>query len=481
MEYKNEMQQGWEFAAAIAGTDYAINVGIEYIDAVKAAIEKLEYGINNHTYRGLGVRQFQGYVAEEWSAQTFNIDAVAAGSKDYARVLNSLEKGSVDVQLDSGGEYSMKSYANGTKSAVEQATFNVDAGEPLYRGQHRWVPMDQLQDAQAEAHRRVLHNRIIRPEIADSYAETKSKLTDVINNDEGIKSTPISRKELDEIALKGKQQDFNAKDADITLNNVISDEYILRQALKAGYTAASITIALQLAPEIYKTIDYLIKHGEINIPQIKKAGKKAFSSGTEGFIRGSVACSLLIKCKKGSLGAAFTNINPTLLGFAVTIIMQTVKDSVMVAAGKMTAQQMGMAFVDCTVAASGYLIGSKLGGAIGQVLGWELPVIGYLLGSLLGTSFAVVYGIGKKKLIGLCIDTGFTCFGLVEQNYELPDNVLKEMGISTIPIPKTPISRANIVTTNVATNTNRIEYETIDITILRRGVIGINKIGYIMG
>jgi hypothetical protein len=38
---------------------------------------------------------------------------------------------------------------------------------------------------------------------------------------------------------------------------------------------------------------------------------------------------------------------------------------------------------------------------------------------LIGTSFCVIYNIGKKKLISFCVDTGFTCFGLVEQNYEL--------------------------------------------------------------
>lgn len=31
----------------------------------------------------------------------------------------------------------------------------------------------------------------------------------------------------------------------------------------------------------------------------------------------------------------------------------------------------------------------------------------------------------------------------------------------------------------VDTQINRTEYETIDITILRRGIIGVNKIGYV--
>ena len=163
-------------------------------------------------------------------------------------------------------------------------------------------------------------------------------------------------------------------------------------------------------------------------------------------------------CEKGVLGEAFKGINPTVLGTVVALVMQTVKNSILVAAGKMSTQQMGAAFVD-TVVISG----------------------GYLLGSLIGTSFCVIYNIGKKKLISFCVDTGFTCFGLVEQNYELPDEVLHELGVETIPIPQTQIERVDIPRTQTSTaSIGKSEYETIDITVLRRGVIGVNKIGYVM-
>lgn len=141
---------------------------------------------------------------------------------------------------------------------------------------------------------------------------------------------------------------------------------------------------------------------------------------------------------------------------------------------------MGAAFVDTVVISGGYLVGAHIGGIIGQTLGFELPIVGYLLGSLIGTSFSVIYQIGKKKFISFCVDTGFTCFGLVEQSYELPDDVLNELGIETIQIPRTRVEKIDIPRTNVlAANINKTEYETIDITVLRRGVIGVNKIGYI--
>lgn len=78
------------------------------------------------------------------------------------------------------------------------------------------------------------------------------------------------------------------------------------------------------------------------------------------------------------------------------------------------------------------------------------------------------------------MDTGFTCFGLVEQNYELPEDVLKEMGIETIPIQRTQVEMTDVPRTQVmGTDVETSEYETIDITVLRRGVIGVNRIGYV--
>ena len=138
---------------------------------------------------------------------------------------------------------------------------------------------------------------------------------------------------------------------------------------------------------------------------------------------------------------------------------------------------------DCltdTALSRGYLLGAHIGGILGQSLGFELPVVGYLLGSLLGTSFCVIYNIGKKKLISFCVDTGFTCFGLVEQNYELPNEVLNDLGVEIAPISRTQIERIDVLRSETAiTAIDKAEYETIDITVLRRGVIGVNRIGYI--
>lgn len=204
MQSKAEIQQGWDFATGIMGANVASNMGQEYVRAVETAIKQLEGNINNHQYRNLEIGQLQGYMLEEWGAGTFNVDAVAADSADRASVLHSTMKDSVDIQLDSGEAYSAKSYITAEKTAKAQARFSPESGHASYHDQVRLVPSDQLADAKATAHREALRNQPARSDVSDAYAETESKLTDTIENGEGVSSKSASRKELEDIARESK-------------------------------------------------------------------------------------------------------------------------------------------------------------------------------------------------------------------------------------------------------------------------------------
>ena len=68
----------------------------------------------------------------------------------------------------------------------------------------------------------------------------------------------------------------------------------------------------------------------------------------------------------------------------------------------------------------------------------------------------------------------------MEQNYELPDEVLREMGIDTVRVGRAKVNTTPVARTQPSANIGRASYETIDITVLKRGVIGVNKIGYVV-
>lgn len=314
--------------------------------------------------------------------------------------------------------------------------------------------------------------------------DTEKHLVVKISDGQGVESRELSNDEAIQIAKEAKENAFDPEEHGINKDPLLEEVRInyVDQALKAGLTAAAITAIMQLAPELYKAIDYLMKHGEIDLNGLKQSGEKIISASGEAFLKGSIAYSVEMAIQKGLLGEALKQVTPPIVGVAVTVILGAMMDSILVAAGKMSSSEMGLHFVETLFVSSAFLAGAKIGGMIAQALAPQLPGIGYALGSLLGCSVAAVYHFGKSQLISFCIDTGFTCFGLVEQDYELPEEVLHELGIETIPIARAQVDTADIPRIQIpAAEIERADYETIDITVLRRGLIGVNKIGYVPG
>lgn len=519
------IRQGWDFMAEILGAESsteafqdfrletttneqielknividqqnaAIDLKNQHIDRINAAIDELKNSINEHTYKGLPVSKFKGYVAEEWHAGTFNINAIRNNSENRAEAVHSNKGGSVDIDTNFGKQYSSKYYESAEKAEKAQAALFSDSKEIKYQGQERLIAEGQTKDAEYWAGRREITTKyntekdpVVAKNLSKAHRETAKHLTEKVSDGEGNESKPLSIKKSEQIAKEAKKGKFDPEKHNIKKSEHIEyiakeDEYhidYIDKALKAGLTAAAITAITQLVPEFYKAIDYLIKNGEIDVQQLKNSGVKIMSASAESFLRGSIAYGVELAIQEGLLGAAMKAVPPTVVGAMVTIVMGTIKSSILVAAGKMTPREMGVKFIDTVVISTGYLAAIKIGGIIGQALAPNLPLIGYAIGSLIGCSVAVVYNIGKKKLISFCVDTGFTCFGLVDQNYELPESVLDELGIGTANISRAEINRSQVSTTGSVGNVDRTNYETVQMTMVKRGVIGVNKVGYVV-
>lgn len=351
----------------------------------------------------------------------------------------------------------------------------------VYNGQERLIPTDQIQEAIKYLKREIAKeggkDTSNRAAVLVNYQETLEKLVDRISDGQGTESVPLTKEEAEAIAELIKEGKFRTEDFGISLNDLVTVEYILNQALKAGYTAAAITLVLQLGPEIIKGIYLLIRNREIDVEQLKKTGKVAISAGAEGFLCGSIASALTITCKAGKLGEGFVNISPHVIGALTVICLDVVKSSMLVAVGKITPREMGATITKEILISSAALAG----GAIGQAIAPELPVIGYMLGSLIGSCLSsVVLNVGEKCLISFCVDSGFTCFGLVEQNYELPEEVLRDMGLIITEVSNTLIKNTEIKRTQVKhTQVKHTQLSTVQLIMVKRGVIGVNKIGYV--
>lgn len=110
-----------------------------------------------------------------------------------------------------------------------------------------------------------------------------------------------------------------------------------------------------------------------------------------------------------------------------------------------------------------------------------IPVVGFMIGSFIGSAIgSFAYNCGYSAVMSFCIDTGFTMFGLVKQDYTLPEDVLEYIGIDVFQyekfLPK-QFQKENFAPLNF--NQRKFEADTLGIHILRRGVIGVSEIGYV--
>lgn len=494
----DDFASGCEFMESIIESDIASNLANsdliknqlanekikldnEHIKEINEAIDALTKNMTELINKHSPDEQLKGFVAEEWHAGTFNIDALMKNSESKAWTLKQNTYGSVDIDTNFGKQYSSKYSNTADDSERYQALLDVNSRNPKYHGQERLIPNEQLENAKTVARRKEIQNMLTRPDVSNSHKETREHLVGVVSDEQGVSSKPLSAKESKKIAREVNKGKFNAEEHGFQHKELIEEIQIdyVNQAMKAGLTAASITAITQLVPTLYKAVDYLIKNGEIDLNSLKKSGSKIISESAESFLLGSTTYLIKSSIANGLLGESIQAINPSIVGATVSIIYRTVKNSILVANKQMSPQQMGIQFVDSVVVASGYLVGKEIGGLIVQALCPELPMIGYAIGSLLGCSIAVAYNIGKNKFISFCVDTGFTCFGLVEQNYALPEQTLDELGIEYAPITHIELEKATIEYANVNQNIQESNLETIDIKVLKRGIIGVNKIGYI--
>lgn len=348
---------------------------------------------------------------------------------------------------------------------------------PIYKGQIRIIPRDQLEEATKYLERIIRTEAVRRPEQVFRYQETLDMLTDRLSDSKGVESIPLSKKEASELATLAKQGKINAVELGLTTEELIKYNYVIQQAFKAGLTAAIISIVLKVAPEIFKSIDYLLKNGKINAEQFQKIGFAAVSGGAEGFIRGSISSALTFSCKEGLLGGALKSANPPIIAAVTVITMNVISNAFQVALGKKTRRQLSEEFIrDMYISAC-----SLIGGGVSQAL-IEIPILGYMLGSFIGSIFgSFTYNLGSKAVLSFCVDSGFTMFGLVEQDYTLPKEIIEQIGIETFDYETFEYGTFKTESFSYDTfGTETFEPDTLDITFLRRGVIGVSKVGYVL-
>lgn len=516
MTDRKELERGWKCIQELEGAQMADYVGHAYIMKVSDAIDELEKTLNSYAGSQKGIPQLAGDIAEDWIANTFNIRATAVESAHKAFVEKSHGHASVDVSTNFGKEYSLKYYRNADESVKAQAKnviqnyheylsqakangtqspmtfeeylsrygYSHDLEELLmsvYGGQGRIIPSDQLDEGITKL-RHLIATESARGGAARlanmrNYEETLRELSDRIKDGEGVESIPLSKKEAHAIAVLCKSGNFKPEDFGISINDEVTRDYILNQALKGGITASVVTFALQLVPEMLDLFAALIKEKRIKPNQLRDFGLHTLSTGVKSFLTGGLSCGLYTACRAGKLGANLKNVQPGVIGTIVAITFDVVIQTVDYERGKTDVLEYKYHITrDIIVSAS-----SLAGGAIATAI---LPLansVAFVIGSMLGSVTAsVAMSVSERILVSLCVSTGFTLFGLVKQDYSLPDEILQDMGITILELEKNNPNKAKFSFSKPNTvSLSFVKPNYIDIQILKRGIIAFHTVGYV--
>lgn len=509
-------KDGYDFFQRNSGALKAGFSGEKYIDRINDAIKQAQFNLNEtgKQYANQMAAQAGGFMAEQWHAGTFNINATVEDSKNTATVLKAHEVGKPsleefakpDIKASWGDDFGLKYIKNAEKSAFNQSesfwekyneylgnhkgsdkTFeefltergfspeDVNKNASIYEGQVRLIPKDQLDEAINVLKRKIAKDEYLGKDVT-SFKETLENLTDRIKSPDGVESIPLSKEDSTTLAELARDGKLDLNEFGLNTERLVKYQHIFKQAINTGISAAVISMVLKLAPEIYKAIDKLIKERKIEVSDLQNIGFAALSGSAQGFINGSISAAITTACLAGIFGTAMKSVNPSVVGTLTVLITNTIFNSMKFATGKISKQEFAqIATKDL------FLSLTSVGfGTFAQILVPEFPAFSFLIGSFLGSIVgSFVYEKGISKFMSLCCDTGFTCFGLVEQNYKIPDEILKSMNIKSFDfktfIPKTfELKSFELKSFGVKT----FNYETFGIRMISRDVIGFFKVGY---
>ena len=335
-----------------------------------------------------------------------------------------------------------KRYANLSfdEWAVEKGFAGKTPDDLLYGDMGGLIPSDKL-----EAAKRYTLVRIERAKVRGldeevrRWTKARDNLTDRIEAPEGVEGRLATNEEMRRKAVDvSNRKKLDPADDGMTASQLIAASDIVKQSLKGGGTAAALSAALSVAPEIYRAIDCLIVEGEIDDEHLKSIGTAACAGAANGFVSGSATAAITAAAAKGAFGetvkaAAMGSRGANVIALLVVLTMETCRNSHLVASGQIEpvemANNMGQSVFSTVMMLGGAAVATALTG------GATFPV---LIGSFVGGAA----GSMAFKPVSSCV----TFFGLVEQDYEVPKRLLSVLGIKGASIKTARVKTAAVST-----------------------------------
>lgn len=330
--------------------------------------------------------QLDGFIAEQYHAQTFNLNAEATGSLFRAKVLEpgvqGYTKNSVDLIITDASGKVVRRYQSKYCSSAKYTNEAFENGD--YRGQRRLVPDGQEADVR--------------------------NASNVIKAPDGTSSNPLSKtsaKDLQRDAQSGNWKDwdwneYKVKDLAIGIG---------KQAGKAALLGAAIGSGTYLAQKIWK--GEKIEGSEIVETALTSGADFGIKAATAGALKVAVEKGIITIIPKGTPAGIFANI--------AFVAIENVKVVGKIAIGELSLiegyDKMEQVTMSCLGGLQGAGMGKLIGGAVGTVLGpigaaiggFVGATVGYMAGSKVGEYVAKGYKAVRESIGSVA---GSVCSGL---------------------------------------------------------------------
>ncbi|MGM7636600.1 hypothetical protein [Bacillus sp. Hm123] len=327
--------------------------------------------------------QLDGFIAEQYHAQTFNLNAEATGSQYRAKVLQSegqvYTKNSVDVVIVDGNDKVVRRYQSKYCKDAESTLDAFKKGD--YRGQRKLVPDGQEID------------------IKNS--------TNVLEAPDGTRSNPLSKqsaKDLQKEAQSGKWNDLNwneyqAKDLAMGIG---------KQAGQAALMGAAMGVGCNVAQKVWngESID-----GEEIV-------ETALISGADFGVKAAAAGAIKVGAEKGLISIVPKGTPAGTIANIAHVAIENVKIIGKIATGELTVKEGIDKMEQVTVSTIAGIAASVKGTMVGATIGTVFGPIGTAVGGFIGGT--VGYMAGSK--------VGETVVKGVQKVREVAKDVVKSIG-----------------------------------------------------
>jgi len=474
-DFQETYNQVFKDLAGVHGTMeseiYCNNIDLKIFDAVKA-LEDEAMRLQN-----VSVHYQKGWLAEQWHAETFKIDSAVKGNKNVWATVPGKNRPGEDIIYGGDNTYKtaeLKYYRNGIETSKV-------ISNPTYINKEKIVPSDQIDLVRKSAQWQADKLDSYRPKQAKNYQDTADRANDRIRF-ENVSSKPLSESKAKAIAedyKKNKKIDLNKNE--LNSENFVEWSDIAKQSGKAAMHAALLTAAIQMAPHIYNLLNEIIENGEVDFKNLEKSGLSVMKGSSISAFRGGVAASITASFRTGLFGSFLKKISPAAIGMATTMVLNTIDYSLKLYKGEIANHQ----FSNLCIKDSMILTSALAGAAVGQLI-IPIPMLGALIGNIVGGILGnFLYDGSNTIMLGLGIDNGWTFLGLVQQEYTVSEKVLRTVGYdifeSNAFLPES-FEMNKFDFDHFAANEfliNSFHDQSINFTPLKRGIIGVNVVGYI--